>query len=150
MPPDVLAYLRGRWLRTPEGAYDDVWDELILDAALYWDELARRRALLTRARRLGVSLSELGAHLGIGSRQGVRDYLDRLAATLEAGSPDKPFAARSHAIRPRGVTSAAWWRCHRASVSARWDHRRESGGAHILSNVVVGVVLGRTDPVPQR
>jgi hypothetical protein len=103
---DVLAYLRRRHVRLPYAlAADDVWDELVLSAWVYWDERRRERELLHRARRYGLSLSELGHFLGIGTRQGTRDYLDRLDALLaeHAGhtrtahlSPSDPGANGDH------------------------------------------------------
>jgi hypothetical protein len=80
---EVLAYLRRRHLRLPYAvAAADVWDELVLNAWLYWEERRRERDLLRRARRYGLSLRELGAFLGIGTAQGMTDYLDRLDALL--------------------------------------------------------------------
>ncbi|MGH3715436.1 MAG: hypothetical protein ACRDT4_18520, partial [Micromonosporaceae bacterium] len=77
----VLDYLRRRSqpgpTQLPAGlAAADVWDELILSAWCWWDHKARERELLARAQRYGLSLSDLGAFLGIRSRQGMRDYLD--------------------------------------------------------------------------
>lgn len=84
----VLAYLARRHqpdhAPVPAGVgAADVWDELILSAWCWWDHKSRERELLARAQRYGLSLSELGAFLGIRSRQGVRDYLDRGAALLD-------------------------------------------------------------------
>jgi hypothetical protein len=80
---DVLAYLRRHHSHVPRTvAAQDVWDELVLSAWVHWDELRRERELLHRARRYGLSLAELGRFLGIGTRQGARDYLDRLDALL--------------------------------------------------------------------
>jgi hypothetical protein len=80
---EVLGYLRRRHTQLPGGlAADDVWDELVLSAWVYWDQRRRERELLHRGRRLGLSLAELGRYLGIGTRQGMRDYLDRLDALL--------------------------------------------------------------------
>jgi hypothetical protein len=80
---DVLAYLRRRHAQLPIGlAADDIWDELVLSAWVYWDQRRRERELLHRARCYGLSLSELGRYLGIATRQGMRDYIDRLDALL--------------------------------------------------------------------
>jgi hypothetical protein len=90
-PAEVLGYLRRRWAAGTgrATAVDDVWDELTLSAAVHWAEVERERALLRRARHLGLSLSELGAHFGIRTRQGMRDHLDRLDALVETGTPDE-------------------------------------------------------------
>ncbi len=75
-PRDVLAYLRRRHLQLPRKvAQRDVWDELVLSAWVYWDERRPELELLRRAGRYGLSLTELGRYLGIGTRQGMRDYL---------------------------------------------------------------------------
>lgn len=88
-PRDVLAYLRRRSGSLPRAvAADDVWDELVLHAALRWEDIDRERALLRRARHLGLSLSELAAHHGIRTRQGMQDHLDRLDALVDVGTPD--------------------------------------------------------------
>uniref|UniRef100_UPI003F491B0E hypothetical protein n=1 Tax=Pseudonocardia sp. CA-138482 TaxID=3240023 RepID=UPI003F491B0E len=76
---DVLDYLR----RAPTAAglaAHDIWDELVLAAWVHWDERRRERERLHRARHHGLSYAELGRYLGIGTRQGARDYLDRLDA----------------------------------------------------------------------
>lgn len=80
---DVLAYLRRRHTQLPVGlAADNVWDELTLSAWIYWDQRRRERELLHRALYLGLSLSDVGRYLGITTRQGTRDHLDRLDALL--------------------------------------------------------------------
>jgi hypothetical protein len=81
---EVLEYLRRRHARIPVAlAGHDVWDELVLGAWVYWDERRRERERLHRARRAGLSWSELGRYVGIGTRQGMRDYLDRLDAAVD-------------------------------------------------------------------
>lgn len=88
-PRDVLAYLRRRAPTVSRAIEaDDIWDELTLSAALRWEELERERALLRRARSVGLSLAEVGAYLGIRTRQGTQDYLDRLDALVRVGTPD--------------------------------------------------------------
>jgi len=97
-PRDVLAYLRRRHLQLPRKvAQRDVWDELVLSAWVYWDERRRELELLRRAGRYGLSLTELGRYLGIGTRQGMRDYLDRLEALI---SESPPHATPPHATPP--------------------------------------------------
>ena len=88
-PREVLAYLQRRHLQLPRAvAGRDVWDELVLSAWVYWDERRREVELLHRAGRYGLSLSELGRFVGIGTRQGMRDYLDRLDALTHETVPD--------------------------------------------------------------
>uniref|UniRef100_UPI0004912989 hypothetical protein n=1 Tax=Pseudonocardia acaciae TaxID=551276 RepID=UPI0004912989 len=105
----ALDYLRRRSqpgpTQLPAGlAAADVWDELILSAWCWWDHKARERELLARAQRYGLSLSDLGAFLGIRSRQGMRDYLDRGAALLDERARHAATPAR--AATGDGATSA--------------------------------------------
>lgn len=82
-PREVLAYLRSRHAQLPVKLSRTIArDQLILSAWIYWDERRRERELLKRTLRQGKSLAEVGAFLGIRTRQGVRDYLDRLDALL--------------------------------------------------------------------
>ena len=80
---EVLAYLRARHAQLPRSLTSAIArDQLILSAWIYWDERRRERELLRRVLREGKPLAEVGAFLGIRTRQGVRDYLDRLDALL--------------------------------------------------------------------
>ena len=82
-PREVLAYLRVRHAGLPRALTSLLArDQLILSAWVYWDERRRERELLRRVLREGKPLAEVGAFLGIRTRQGVRDYLDRLDALL--------------------------------------------------------------------
>lgn len=82
-PREVLAYLRNRHQQLPRAlTMGTARDQLILSAWVYWDERRRERELLKRVLRGGSSLGEAGAFLGIRTRQGMRDYLDRLDALL--------------------------------------------------------------------
>jgi hypothetical protein len=101
---DVLTYLRRHHSHVPHTvAAQDVWDELVLSAWVHWDELRRERELLHRARRYGLSLAELGRFLGIGSRQGARDYLDRLDALLaESHGQRSALTEHSHPGHEQG------------------------------------------------
>ncbi len=94
---DVLAYLRRRRAGPPlpaQLATDDAWDELVLSAWVWWDERRRERELLHSALRRGLSLADIGRYLGVTTRQGSRDYLDRLDALLADH--------HRHATTPRG------------------------------------------------
>jgi hypothetical protein len=83
-PRDVLDYLRVRRGQLPSLVTDDdAYDELVLSAWVFWDERRRERELLHHVLRRGLSLSQVGRYLGIASRQGMRDYLDRLDALLD-------------------------------------------------------------------
>ena len=87
---DVLAYLRRHHARLPrEVSSADALDGLVLAAWIHWDERRRERELLRRARGYGHSLGELGAFLGLKSRQATYEYLDRLDALVEAHAADQ-------------------------------------------------------------
>src|SRR5262249_34265951 len=131
---DVLDYLRRRRRELPwQLAADDAWDELVLSAWVYWDERRRERELLHSALHRGLSLSEVGRYLGIGSRQGTRGSLDRLDALVGehqriqsaprglatgdgATDPLQVWAHTTRAGRGADVHSA---RSHRAAERAR-------------------------------
>ncbi|MDT7703001.1 MAG: hypothetical protein QOJ30_5326, partial [Pseudonocardiales bacterium] len=100
-PRDVLDYLarRGpagipRWV-----AAADTADALILSTWCWWDDRRREHRLLRTGRSLGLSLSELGAPLGITTRRGTQDRIDRLDALLRYDRPDEQLtrAARCEA-----------------------------------------------------
>ena len=80
---EVLSYVRSRHAALPRALTSAIaGDQLVLSAWVYWDERRRERDLLKRVLREGKSLAEVGAFLGIRTRQGMRDYLDRLDALL--------------------------------------------------------------------
>lgn len=92
---DVLDYLRRHHLRCPrEISSADALDALVLSAWIWWDERRRERDLLRRARSYGHSLGELGAFLGLATRQATYEYLDRLDALVAAHVADQPRQER--------------------------------------------------------
>lgn len=116
-PRDVLAYLRRRAPTTSRALEaDDIWDEFILSAALRWEELERERALLRRARSVGLSLAEIGAHLGIRTRQGTQDYLDRLDALVQVGVPDVHLTREERRRAKARPAEQRWLDEHRRAV----------------------------------
>lgn len=117
-PRDVLAYLQRRSPALPRALRtDDAWDELILSAALHWEELARQRGLLRRARGLGVSLSELAAHFGISTRQGMQARLDRLEALVKVGSPDVDLTRRARRADKGRAGDQRWLDAHHGEIN---------------------------------
>jgi hypothetical protein len=87
---DVLAYLRRHHARMPRAvAGEDALDELVLAAWVWWDERRREHELLRRALRYGHSLGEVGALLGLATRQATYEYVDRLEALLAAHEADQ-------------------------------------------------------------
>ncbi|MEU4377705.1 hypothetical protein [Pseudonocardia alni] len=90
-PRDVVTFVlnRGpagvpRWVQAA-----DHHDAVVLSSWCWWEERRRERRLLRQGSTLGLSATELGAPLGIRSRQGVRDRLDRLDALLTNDRPDE-------------------------------------------------------------
>lgn len=93
---DVLDYLSRHRDRLPrQVADDDAWDELVLSAWVYWNERRRERELLRHALARGLSLGEVGAFVGLHSRQGLRDHLDSLDARLH----EYHHLTREHRLR---------------------------------------------------
>ena len=105
----MLEHLRRHSAGLPVGVQaDDIADALVLEAALWWSEREREAALLRRARALGMSLSEIGARLGLSSKSATREHLDRLEVLLEltapAGFTRTPAAGPRTRARPDGIT----------------------------------------------
>lgn len=97
---DVLDYLHRHHTRLPRAVSgEDARDALVLSAWIHWDERRRERELLRRARSYGHSLGELGAFLGLNTRQATYDYLDRLEALVEAHTTDQARQARAASER---------------------------------------------------
>lgn len=119
-PRDVISFVldRGpagvpRWV-----AALDHHDALVLSTWCWWEERRRERRLLRQGLHLGLTAGELGAPLGMSSRQGLRDRLDRLDALL---SHDRPDEQLSRAARRAGREHDArqyWIDLHRAYVSS--------------------------------
>lgn len=103
-PRDVVTFVlnRGpagvpRWVQAA-----DHHDAVVLSSWCWWEERRRERRLLRQGLALGLPALELGAPLGIGSRQGVRDRLDRLDALLAHNRPDEQLSrAARRAVRGR-------------------------------------------------
>jgi hypothetical protein len=90
-PREVIAFIldRGpagvpRWVSAA-----DHLDAVVLSTWCWWEDRRTERRLLRQALHLGTSLAELGAPLGIRTRQGMRDRLDRLEALLTYDRPDE-------------------------------------------------------------
>jgi hypothetical protein len=119
-PRDVLAFVlnRGpvgvpRWVSAA-----DHTDALVLWTWLWWEDRRTERRLLRQGLAAGLSLSDLGAPLGITTRQGTQDRLDRLTALLDYDRPDEQLtrdARRQHRARD---TRQAWIDNHRDEVRA--------------------------------
>lgn len=136
---EVLRYLARNHSRLPRQLVaDDVWDELILEAWCEWDWRARRSERHHRALRCGLSLADLGRYLGIESRQGMQDHLDRNDALVAEyrrinGEPVLPatgdgstdplswFLGRPRAARGADVHAGRQARHRRRTKPARQD-----------------------------
>ncbi|WP_051342530.1 hypothetical protein [Pseudonocardia spinosispora] len=95
-PRDVLDHLTKHSTGLPRWvAAADTQDALVLLTWLWWEDRRRERALLRRGLHLGLTLGELGGPLGVGTRQGLRDRLDRLDALLAFDRPDEKLSRES-------------------------------------------------------
>ncbi|WP_226367317.1 hypothetical protein [Pseudonocardia sp. ICBG162] len=102
----------------PDVAARDCNDALILHAWCWWDERRRERALLRRGLALAVTATELGSALGIRSRQGVRDRLDRLDALLVHDRPDEQLARASRRAQYDRGAQQRWLHDHHVQARA--------------------------------
>ena len=119
-PRDVLDYLarRGpagipRWV-----AAADTADGLILSTWCWWDDRRREHRLLRNGRHLGLSLSELGAPLGITTRRGTQDRIDRLDALLRYDRPDEQLTRTARREAKAGDGRQVWLDAHRDEIRA--------------------------------
>jgi len=113
-PRDVLDYLAtyAHNPDNPEGVRSaDAVDRITLAVWLWWDDKRRERDVVRDALQL-LHASQVGAALGMTTRQGPRDRLDRLEALLNGDRPDEKLtreARREAALHARhGDTRAAW------------------------------------------
>lgn len=119
-PRDVISYVldRGRAGIPRRVASADHHDALILSTWCWWEERRRERRLLRQGVHLGLSASELGAPLGMRSRQGLRDRLDRLDALLTHDRPDEGLTRAARRAARAADTRQYWIDTHRAQVRA--------------------------------
>ena len=113
-PAQIISYLLQHASTMPPQVVEaDLRDALVLWVWCWWQERKRERQLLEAAHAAGLSLAELGAELGIGTRGGLRHRLDRLHALLQSGRPDQ---ARGAGLRGNTSPEQAWLDAHRAEV----------------------------------
>lgn len=120
-PRDVVSWVLARGREggiPPDIAARDCNDALILHAWCWWDERRRERALLRRGLALAVTATELGSALGIRSRQGVRDRLDRLDALLTHDRPDEQLARASRRAQHARGGQQQWLHDHHDQARA--------------------------------
>lgn len=119
-PREVLDYLLRRsgpsvprWVRQA-----DVTDGLVLNVWLWWEDRRREAALLRAGVRLGLFATQLGAPLGITSRQGVPDRLARLEALLKYDRPDETLTREARRVDGEQDQRHRWVRDHQAELAA--------------------------------
>ncbi|SPX94891.1 Uncharacterised protein [Mycobacterium xenopi] len=121
-PREVLDYLRKysgsdipKWVLQA-----DVRDALTLNNWCWWEDRRRELYFLTAGRDRGLFLSELGAQVGVKTRQGVIDRIDRLEALLRYDRPNEQIsrAARrsKREARERRAGEEAWLSAHREEL----------------------------------
>ncbi|MEQ3552610.1 hypothetical protein WIS52_19225 [Pseudonocardia nematodicida] len=96
----------------------DHHDAVLLNTWCWWEERRRERRLLRQGLQLGLSAAELGAPLGIRSRQGLRDRLDRLEALLAHDRPDEQLTRDARRATHTRDPQQDWIERHRATVRA--------------------------------
>lgn len=113
-PRDVLDYLADYAHNpdNPEGVRSaDAVDRITLTVWLWWDDRRRHRDVLRDALHL-LPASQVGTALGMTTRQGARDRVDRLVALLRYDRPDEKLTrgARQEAALDgqHGDARAAW------------------------------------------
>lgn len=113
-PRDVLDYLAdyAHDPDNPEGVRSaDAVDRITLTVWLWWDDRRRHRDAIRDALRL-LHASQVGAALGMTTRQGARDRHDRLKALLRYDRPNEKLtrAARREAAldSQHGDARTAW------------------------------------------
>lgn len=119
-PREVIAFVldRGpagvpRWI-----AAADHLDAIVLTTWCWWEDRRTERRLLKQALLLGTSLAELGAPLGIRSRQGMRDRLDRLDALLVHDRPDEQLTRTARRDLARRDGRQEWITAHHDEIRA--------------------------------
>lgn len=95
---DVLAYLRKyptehRWVQQA-----DAVAALELTVWLWWEDRRDELHWLKTGRARGLFLSQIGAPLGISTRRGVLDRIDRLEALLRYDRPDEQITREARRL----------------------------------------------------
>jgi hypothetical protein len=116
-PRDVLEHLIRHSVGLPRWvAAADTLDALVLTTWLWWEDRRRERALLRRGMSLGLTHTELGRPLGITTRQGLRDRVDRLEALLAYDRPDEQLTRDARREARRSDPRQAWLDAHHEDV----------------------------------
>jgi hypothetical protein len=141
-PRDVIAFVLGRG---PAGvprwvAAADHLDAVVLTTWCWWEDRRTERRLLRQALMVGISLSDLGAPLGIRTRQGMRDRLDRLAALLTYDRPDEQLTRIARRDLGHRDRRQDWIDAHRDQI------RAVLLALHAQTSRVLGPMSGDGDP----
>ncbi len=109
-PSEVLAYLQ-KHTRVPGWVLDaDVTDALRLCVWLWWEDRRRQLYWLQRGKARKLFLRHLGSELGIRSRSGVNDRIDRYSALLRFDRPDEKLSREERRLaRQADLQSDAEW-----------------------------------------
>ncbi|GEL26461.1 hypothetical protein PSU4_54150 [Pseudonocardia sulfidoxydans NBRC 16205] len=117
-PRDVLEFVlnRGlvgvpRWVTAADHA-----DALLLWTWLWWEDCRTERRLLRQGLAAGLSLATVGAPLGITTRQGTQDRLDRLNGLLRHDRPDEQLTRTARRELRARDGRQIWIDAHRAEV----------------------------------
>ncbi|WP_145984133.1 MULTISPECIES: hypothetical protein [unclassified Pseudonocardia] len=119
-PRDVISWVLDRGTAGVPTAVSaaDHQDAVLLSTWCWWEERRRERRLLRQGQQLGLSAAELGAPLGIRSRQGLRDRLDRLDALLAHDRPDEQLTRDARRTRRTRDPQQLWIDRHHDHVRA--------------------------------
>ncbi|MBN9739187.1 hypothetical protein PP1_029785 [Pseudonocardia sp. P1] len=119
-PRDVISWVLDRGTAGVPTAVSaaDHHDAVVLNTWCWWEERRRERRLLRQGLQLGLSAGELGAPLGIRSRQGLRDRLDRLDALLVHDRPDEQLTRDARRARRTRDPQQVWIDRHRSTIRA--------------------------------
>ena len=117
-PREVIDFVlrRGRSGIPTWVGFGDHLDALILMNHCWWEDRHRELRLVTGARRNLATLSEIGARLGIKTRQGVLDYENRRRALAELGRPDEQLIRAARREAAGRTARQAWVDAHRDRV----------------------------------
>jgi hypothetical protein len=146
-PADVLEHLTRHSIPLPPWVIAaDALDGLVLQTWLWWEDRRRERALLRRGVRAGLHHRELAGPLGIASRQGLRDRLDRLEALLAHDHPDEKLTRAARREATQRVDRQRWIAERAAIVRAVVDRLfRELARAPEFSTILTCIEDGSAD-----
>ena len=118
-PAEVVEHLTRHSATLPQWVVmQDTLDALVLTTWLWWEDRRRERALLRRGLYVGLTHRELGTPLGITTRQGLRDRLDRLDALLAHDHPDEKLTRTARRDAALDDPRRRWIAAHAGHIHA--------------------------------